>query len=88
MINLYSEDPKGYGLETEEIEEVPYPELSKLLDLWSKGKAKRTRLLAYSPKDKLWIAIDNSTNDCWTEEFHTRKGAINYLEGEDPENCE
>lgn len=36
----------------------------------------------YQEGDK-WIAFDNSTGDCWVEEFHTEQECIDYLKGED-----
>lgn len=32
---------------------------------------------------EIWIAFDNSTGDCWVEEFHTEQECIDYLKGED-----
>ena len=30
-------------------------------------------------KDNKWVAFDNTTGDCWTEEFNTKKQAMKYL---------
>lgn len=30
---------------------------------------------------RLWIAVDNSTSDAWTEEFHRKHQAIRWLRG-------
>ena len=32
----------------------------------------------YKEGDK-WVAFDNSTCDCWVEEFNTRKEAIDWI---------
>lgn len=31
----------------------------------------------------VYVAFDNSTNDCWIEEFKTRKEALKWLNDED-----
>ena len=34
----------------------------------------------YKNADGIWTAWDNSTADCWVEDFKTRKEAIEWLE--------
>lgn len=78
---LYSSDPDGWGLETYEIEEMTHDEISKLIDIWcgSRNKAKRTRALSF--ENGVWVAVDNSTKDCWVEEFDDKQKAIDWLDG-------
>ena len=35
----------------------------------------------YWKEDGKWIAYDNTTGDCWVEEFETRRQAAQYAEG-------
>ena len=28
-----------------------------------------------------WVAVDNSTGDAWTEEFHRKRQAVHWLRG-------
>lgn len=32
----------------------------------------------YYKEGKVWIAFDNTTEDCWIEEFESRKDAVDY----------
>lgn len=77
---LYSSDPDGWGLETEEIEEMTTNEVHELIRIWcgSCKKAKRTRAICWD-KD-VWVAVDNSTKDCWVEEFDDKQKAIDWLD--------
>lgn len=34
----------------------------------------------YQEAEFLWIGIDNTTGDCWVEEFHTESEAKTYIE--------
>lgn len=86
MHNLYSEEPDHQGLETQEIEEWTPEEVSDFIDIWAEDrkKAKKTRVLC---RDKnAWVAVDNSTGDCWVENFVSKKDAIDWLNGKELEN--
>jgi hypothetical protein len=37
--------------------------------------------LHYDNNVNVWVAVDNSTGCAWTEEFKTKKEAINFLKG-------
>lgn len=37
----------------------------------------------YKDDDGVYVAFDNSTNDCWIEEFNTRKEALKWLNDEE-----
>lgn len=34
----------------------------------------------YWKEGNIYIAFDNTTEDCWVEEYTTKKGAISYIE--------
>lgn len=78
---LYSSDPDGWGLEVSEIEEMIPAEITELINIWcdSREKAKRTRALCF--ENGVWVAVDNSTKDCWVEEFDDKQKAIDWLDG-------
>lgn len=50
------------------------------LDLWQREHDLAGRVLIYSESDDgCFVAVDNSTGDCWTEDFRTEDEAINWL---------
>ena len=56
--------------------------LDNYIQNWNEHKEqtfKNSRL--YCKSDELFIAIDDTTGDCWTEEFKTEKDAQNWLLG-------
>jgi len=38
--------------------------------------------LFLSRENRMWIAVDNSTRDAWTEEFQSKRQAVRWLRGE------
>ena len=40
----------------------------------------------YHLENDTWVVWDNTTGDCWVEEFNTEEKCQKYLNGEDPEN--
>lgn len=38
--------------------------------------------LFLTKEDRIWVAVDNSTGDAWTEEFARKRQAIRWLRGE------
>lgn len=83
MHNLYSEDPDHQGLETWEIEEWTPEEMSAFIEIWSKDRRQAKRTRAFCLDKDVWVAADNSTNDCWVEEFKTKQEAIDWLNGKE-----
>lgn len=50
------------------------------LDLWRREHDLAGRVLIYSESDDdCFTAVDNSTGDCWAEDFKTEDEAINWL---------
>lgn len=85
---------KGYNIyfkEGEDYHEVTDEEMLKFIDSWEEFKNGKKEnepnqicLIARNKTDDYpWTAIDNRTNDCWTEAFKTREEAIYWLQDED-----
>lgn len=63
----------------ENIESVPYEEINIIIET----KKPRGLYIAREPKGKrkrLFIAVDNSTGEAWTEKFEEFIEAVNWLE--------
>ena len=61
--------------------------INKYIDSWSNHKQLpiNEKLLYYENDENLFIAIDNTAGNCWTEEFKTETDAQNWLLGKDME---
>ncbi len=59
-----------------EIQRVSLDELNKVIALYA------PRGLFLAKGNNLWIAVDNSTGDAWTEGFQSRQQAVRWLRGE------
>jgi len=59
-----------------EIQRVSIEELHGVIEQYA------PRGLFLSKRNHLWIAVDNTTNDAWTEEFTSKRQAIRWLRGE------
>jgi len=59
-----------------EIQQVSMVELNKVIALYA------PRGLFLAKGNHLWIAVDNSTCDAWTEEFQSKRQAVRWLRGE------
>ena len=66
------------------ITRVPRSVLLKFIDAWDEKKTERHRhvLIYCKTEDGMYIAIDNTTEDCWVEAFHHEANAIAWLNGE------
>lgn len=65
-----------------EIKYITQDQAESIIEKWCYGKAELGRYIAvYKDTYALdkYIAIDNSTNNCWVEEFRTLKGCKKYL---------
>lgn len=61
-----------------EIKEITNDELNTLINKWDNGQPVEKAL--FLTKDgSYWVAVDNSTDDCWLEQFHFKHNAIRYL---------
>jgi hypothetical protein len=70
------------GLIREGTKIVPIEDLESLLENpcdW-RNPEKEGKYLSYDPKGPgRWITIDNSSGDCWTEEWAHWESALEYL---------
>lgn len=65
-------------------EEIPLAQAQTFISSFvenSKADLSRSRYLALYSKEE-WIAIDNSSGNCWVESFQSRSTAISWLKGE------
>lgn len=67
------------------IHKVPMEIVTKYIDNWVNHtlEDKRERLYTYNVDIKKYIAIDNSTDNCWVEEFENEIDALKWLGGLD-----
>lgn len=63
------------------IEQVS-PEAIHSLIAAHEANEERTYSRVYAQDGDKWIAVDDSTHDCWVEEFPTREQAVNWLNQE------
>lgn len=63
------------------IYKVTFKELNKYVDNWCEHLLNddRNLLYAYNPECKIFVGVDNSTDNCWVEEFKTEKDCIKWL---------
>lgn len=61
------------------IYKVKIKELSKYIEDWSTGLLNNDRDLLYAYDNGKYIGVDNTTDNCWVEEFKTEKEVINWL---------
>jgi hypothetical protein len=54
--------------------------MKAIVDLWCCDKELAPEGQFYCLENNVWVACDNSTGDCWVEEFETENGAIGWLE--------
>ena len=57
--------------------------MKAIVDLWCIEKEVAPEGKFYCEDNGVWVACDNSTGDCWVEEFKTEVGAIGWLEDDD-----
>lgn len=64
------------------IQEVEEKTVDKMIDSFCDGKERKgcKRVFCLNKKYQTYIAVDDSTNDCWVESFETREKAIRWLE--------
>lgn len=56
-------------------------ELLDLIEAWDASTAERGLFLQYPAEAGKYIACDNTTQDCWVEEFDTLPEAMDWLLG-------
>lgn len=63
---------------------IPHEKMQMILDRWDDSKKQNPpHDLFLAHQDGAWIATDNSTGDCWNEQFETLDEACRYLYGDD-----
>ena len=68
--------------DTDEIKEVEAKELSDLVNKWDEDHKSIPRGRWIAKEGKKFVAIDNRTEDCWTEEFDSKEQAMSWLNDE------
>lgn len=64
----------------DEIERVTEHQIAEFIDKWDRDKKNSPCVLLLAKIHKgLYVAVDNTTQDCWTEEFKKKKKAIKWL---------
>lgn len=62
-----------------EIKYITEEQAERIIERWCDGKSEQGIYIAAFKENDKYIAIDNSTNECWVEEFRTLKGCKKYL---------
>ncbi|WEV23408.1 hypothetical protein [Clostridium perfringens] len=62
-----------------EIKYITEEQAKRIIESWCDGKSEPGIYIAACKENDKYIAIDNSTNECWVEEFRTLKGCKKYL---------
>lgn len=62
-----------------EIKYITEEHAKRIIEIWCDGKSEPGIYIAACKGNDKYIAIDNSTNECWVEEFRTLKGCKKYL---------
>lgn len=62
-----------------EIKYITEEQVERIIERWCDGKSEQGIYIAACKENDKYIAIDNSTNECWVEEFRTLKGCKKYL---------
>lgn len=65
-----------------DIKEVKEKTVDQIIDSYCSGLERKgcKRVFCLDKKYQTFIAVDDSTNDCWVETFETREKAIRWLE--------
>lgn len=62
-----------------EIKYITEEQAKRIIENWCDGNSEPGIYVAACKENDKYIAIDNSTNECWVEEFRTLKGCKKYL---------
>lgn len=80
----YDEFKEWYSKEPIRFKELDHDKFKAIIDRWTEHECVSGDYGLFLTKHgDSWVAIDNTTNNCWVEDFKTRQEAINWLEGED-----
>lgn len=71
------------------IRAIPHTDLLKLIALRDKGMLTAADDGLYLSRDAAgaWIACDNSTSECWVEDFATARAACRWLLRKETQNA-
>ena len=61
------------------IKYITEEQAKRIIESWCDGKSEPGIYIAACKENDKYIAIDNSTTECWVEEFRTLKGCKKYL---------
>ena len=88
-LNLNLSEEKKYSFDEKKFP-IKYISNEEYVELLNSGEGKGGFFNKFEPKGlfilkegDVFVAIDNSTGDCWVEEFDTEEEAKEYLEGRD-----
>lgn len=56
--------------------------MKAIVDLWIEDKKLAPDGMFYCFDNGVWVGCDNTTNDCWMEEFKTEEDIIKWLNDE------
>ena len=54
-------------------------EFWKVMQDWNKNRKESSRVNIYYKSKRTFVAMDNTTGDCWIEEFSTEQKALDWL---------
>lgn len=66
-------------------EEVDFEEITKRYGLWQRNQYTGNKYLLSKVDEETYLAVDNSSDEYFTETFKTREEAIEWLNGEETE---
>ena len=53
--------------------------MKAIVDLWLESEDLAPVGMFYCIDNDIWVGCDNSSGDCWVEEFKTEEDVINWL---------
>lgn len=61
--------------------------LNEYIDCWTNRKTLPSNdNLLYCKNGNKYVGVDNTTNDCWVEEFDSKRDVLKWLHGVEKEN--
>jgi hypothetical protein len=64
------------------MEKITAEIMKAIVDLWCFDKKLAPEGKFYCQDNGVWVGCDNSTNNCWVEEFNTEEDVIKWLNDE------
>lgn len=76
----YLKNDNKYNLNSEKIQKVDRNVISEYISCWDEGKPLPVdKDMIYTQDGSLFIAIDNTNNECYVEEFDTEEEVLNWF---------